>query len=66
MGGAAGLLVGIGASAAISYFAHWPTIIRPAAVAGSFAASAAIGILFGYYPAHRAARLDPIDALRFE
>jgi macrolide transport system ATP-binding/permease protein len=66
IGGTAGLLVGMGASAAISYFAHWPTIIWPSAVAGSLGSSLAIGILFGYYPAHRAAHLDPIDALRFE
>jgi macrolide transport system ATP-binding/permease protein len=66
IGGLAGVVVGTSASSAIAFLAHWPRIIWPAAIAGSLAFSAAVGIAFGYYPARRAARLNPIEALRFE
>jgi len=65
-GGAAGILVGITASELISVVAHWPTLLSPAAVAGGFLFSAAVGIFFGYYPARKASHLDPIEALRYE
>jgi putative ABC transport system permease protein len=66
IGGALGIAVGIGGSRAISYFADWQTLIAPEAVAIAFSFAAAIGILFGLYPARKAARLDPIEALRYE
>ncbi len=65
-GGAAGLAVGIVVSVSFARLAGWPIEISPLAVAGSVAFSAFIGVFFGYYPARRAARLDPIEALRFE
>jgi macrolide transport system ATP-binding/permease protein len=65
-GGAAGMLAGITVSEMISAVAHWPTLLSPAAVAGGFLFSAAVGIFFGYYPARKASHLDPIEALRYE
>jgi len=65
-GGAAGILAGITVSELISVVAHWPTLLSPAAVAGGFLFSAAVGIFFGYYPARKASHLDPIEALRYE
>jgi macrolide transport system ATP-binding/permease protein len=65
-GGVAGILVGICLSWLISTVAHWPTQLSPAAILGGFLFSAAVGIFFGYYPARKAARLDPIEALHYE
>ena len=65
-GGVAGIVMGVAISAAISLVAGWPAPFSPAAVAGGFLFSAAVGIFFGYYPARKAARLDPIEALRYE
>ncbi|MBS0408792.1 MAG: ABC transporter permease [Proteobacteria bacterium] len=65
-GGVAGIVVGIGLSWLISAVAHWPTQLSPAAIVGGFLFSAAVGIFFGFYPARKAARLNPIEALRFE
>ena len=65
-GGVAGIVMGVAFSGAISYFAGWPAPISGAAIAGGFLFSAAVGIFFGYYPARKAARLDPIEALRYE
>jgi macrolide transport system ATP-binding/permease protein len=65
-GGVAGIAFGVLASFIISTVAHWPTQVSFAAVAGGFVFSAAVGIFFGYYPARKAANLNPIDALHYE
>jgi macrolide transport system ATP-binding/permease protein len=65
-GGIAGIIMGVAFSAAISLVAGWATPISLAAIAGGFLFSAAVGIFFGYYPARKAAHLDPIEALRYE
>jgi len=66
VGGLAGALLGVGAAKLISYFAQWPTLLSAPAVAGSFLFSGAVGVFFGFYPARKASRLDPIAALRYE
>jgi macrolide transport system ATP-binding/permease protein len=65
-GGIAGILFGMLITQAIALFAAWPTFISLAAIAVGFLFSAAIGIFFGYYPARKAAGLNPIEALRYE
>ena len=65
-GGAIGVLLGVSASAAISRLAGWPVRVAPGAVAMAVGFAALIGVFFGFYPARKAARLDPIEALRYE
>ena len=65
-GGVIGILVGIGSSNLIKYLAELPTLIRPEIIAISFLVAGAVGVFFGFYPAKKAANLDPIDALRYE
>jgi putative ABC transport system permease protein len=66
LGGAAGVVLGMAASGLITKMARWPTSVSPGVVLLAFVFAAAIGIFFGYYPARRASRLDPIEALRYE
>jgi len=65
-GGVAGITFGITASALISWLAGWSTVVRPASIALAFLFSAFVGIFFGFYPARKAAGMDPIQALRYE
>ena len=65
-GGLAGAALGFGVSAALTRLLDWPTAIPAEAVAAAVAFAGATGIVFGFYPARQAARLDPIEALRFE
>ena len=66
MGGIIGVLLGIGASAAIKYLAGWPVYVQAYSVILSFAVCTVTGIFFGWYPAQKAARLDPIEAILYE
>jgi macrolide transport system ATP-binding/permease protein len=66
MGGAAGILLGRTAATLVWYFLRWPVTASYPAIAGAFLVSATIGVAFGFYPAWKASRLDPIDALRYE
>jgi putative ABC transport system permease protein len=65
-GGAIGIVLGVVLSLAIPAFLGWPTLVSMMAIVGSVLFSAAVGIFFGYYPARKAASLDPIEALRYE
>ena len=66
IGGVIGILLGLGTSRVLSVVAHWPTLISIPSIVAAFFVSAAVGIFFGFYPAREAARLDPIEALRYE
>jgi len=66
LGGLLGLVLGAGTSMLLAKFAGWQTIVTPASAVTAFGFSAAVGIIFGFWPASRAAQLDPIDALRHE
>jgi putative ABC transport system permease protein len=66
LGGVIGILLGIGSSQLVSYLNGWPVLVSTASVVIAFVFSAAVGMFFGFYPARKAAQLDPIDALRYE
>jgi putative ABC transport system permease protein len=66
VGGTIGIALGYGLSRGVTYWMEWPTAVAPDSVALAFGFAAATGIFFGFYPARKAAALDPIDALRFE
>jgi putative ABC transport system permease protein len=65
-GGFIGIVLGVAVSLSIPKFLGWPTLVSSLAIIGSVIFSAAVGIFFGYYPARKAASLDPIEALRYE
>ncbi len=65
-GGALGIVLGRGGSYLVTLLLRWPTEVSMTAVVAAVAVSAGVGIIFGYYPAWKASRLDPIDALRYE
>ena len=66
MGGIIGIVLGLTASKILSSVAGWPTLVSVNSIVVSFVFSAAVGIFFGFYPAQKASRLDPIEALRYE
>ena len=66
IGGIIGIALGFGLSALVQKFMQWPTDIPPNAIGMAFGFAAATGVFFGFYPARKAASLDPIEALRFE
>jgi putative ABC transport system permease protein len=66
IGGIIGVVLGIASSIIVAKAMQWPTAVSPLSVVGAVAFSAAVGIFFGYYPARKASRLDPIEALRYE
>ena len=66
LGGGIGIALGFGLAEGIQRWMSWPAKVPPGAVAMAFGFAAATGVFFGFYPAQKAARLDPIDALRFE
>src|SRR5437588_1929033 len=66
VGGILGIIVGIIAAKTIAVTRHWPALISPGSIVIAFLVSAVVGIFFGFYPARKAAALDPIEALRYE
>jgi putative ABC transport system permease protein len=66
IGGITGICFGAGGAMVVSKMLEWPTLISAQSVTVAFIFSAAVGIFFGFYPARKAAGLNPIDALRYE
>jgi ABC-type antimicrobial peptide transport system permease subunit len=66
VGAALGVMVGHGGSLLVEHFLKWPVATSPTAIAAAVVVAASVGIGFGFYPAWRASRLDPIEALRYE
>ena len=66
LGGVMGVLLGVGASELVAYYMGWPILVSSLSVIVAVGFSASVGVFFGFYPARKAAQLDPIDALRYE
>ena len=66
LGGTIGIVLGRGSSYIVSSVLHWPTAASAGAIVAAVVVSASVGVIFGFYPAWKASRLDPIDALRYE
>ena len=66
LGGIGGIVCGVAAAVAVARAAGWPILITPETIVLAVGFAAAVGIFFGFYPALKASRLDPIEALRFE
>jgi len=66
IGGLLGIGLGVGGAKLLTSLKQWATLVSPESVVLAFVFSAAVGIFFGFYPARKASRLDPIEALRFE
>ena len=66
LGGVIGILIGVGASELVSMKTGWPILVSSTSVVVAVVFSAAVGMFFGFYPARKAAQLDPIEALRYE
>ena len=65
-GGIMGVLLGVGTATAITKLVHWPAVVETWTIVMSFAVCTITGVFFGWYPAKKAAQLDPIEALRYE
>jgi putative ABC transport system permease protein len=65
-GGLVGIALGITAARLVAHFARWPILLPPQAIGIAFGFSALVGVFFGFWPARKASRLDPIEALRYE
>jgi len=66
VGGIIGISLGIGGAVGLAHLAGWPVVVEPSIVLLAFGVAAGVGVFFGYYPALKASRLDPIEALRYE
>ena len=66
LGGVLGILLGVGSAQLVSHLNGWPVVVSTSSIVVAFVFSAAVGMFFGFYPARKAAQLDPIEALRYE
>jgi ABC-type antimicrobial peptide transport system permease subunit len=66
IGGLAGIVLGLTATYALSHIGGWPAFVSPWVVAGAVLFAGSVGVFFGFYPARKASRLEPIAALRYE